>query len=119
MGEALGFCGYRAGKQGPPWPDGKQAVWLLWAAGETWDAVRQHRKGEHLSYHDNQHPLSTGIVGYTELRSLYAMSHHSESSCMLDEADIIFIPRLWLRDIKQPVQADTAGGWQSWGWSPG
>lgn len=71
-----------------------------------------------LSHRDNRHPLSTGIVHSTELRALYAMSHHSGSSCLRDEADI-FIPRLCLRHVEQPIRADTASGWQTWGWSPG
>lgn len=54
MGEALGFRGYWAGKQGPPWPDGNQAACLLWAVGDTWDAFWQHRKVEYLSSHDNE-----------------------------------------------------------------
>lgn len=92
----------RTGKQGPPRPDRKQAACLLWAVGDMWDAFGQQRKVEYLSFRDNGHSLSPGFVRCTELRAFSAL-YHSGSLYLLDEAESIFLPNLWLREVKPPV----------------
>lgn len=83
----------------------------------TWDAFWQQRKVEYLSFRDNGHSLSPGFVRCTELRAFSAL-YHSGSLYLLDEAESIFLPSLWLREVKPPVQADTASERQSWDLRP-
>lgn len=56
--EVVGFHGCQVGKQGPPRPDGTQAVCVLWAEWVIRGMMFGSPKKNVINNHDNQHLLS-------------------------------------------------------------